>query len=404
MPNHFQCSICSRPAERLLRKTIGGVSVTSDSQYSTSLDPHLCFCTACNYWFTSQGNDLCEYFASEYNLLMHDFFADQRLFLSGRQVDRAEYQAELVSHLARKLGSQDLVEVGAGKGLTAFYVKRQVRPRSLALQDPGAGRYAMTWNHLVGPTSAHCSLDELDSVEFDLGYTFFSLEHTDQPVQDMITLMESLRPGAVFFGVVPWICVNPGDLLVGDHCSHFTRSSLGKLLDYCGTLTGTEYRILINYPLRALIYILSSSAQTVNDASSSMITGELAHDFSSSAPIVEVPDSELFAVAQRHWWVEADVATDKRDVLWGAGFYSKLIMLRHQEIRFAACIDANPSLTGTPFTDPGGLTMTVLASSTWLENASPSDRLWFGVSDSARASILSDNGAVLEKIGVRVAF
>jgi hypothetical protein len=404
MHSPVYCPICSGAANEVIHKVVDGVAVTSDSNYSTSLDPYLCFCIVCSYWFTRQGRPLDKYYADEYTLLMQEFHVDQLLQFKGRQVNRAEYQAGLIQRVARELGSRRLLEVGAGKGLTAYHVMQTIRPQSIVLHDPAARRYAPVWGEQIKPAAIHDHLEELQTVGFDLAFTFFTLEHTERPKADMALLAAAMRGGALFIGVVPWLCANAGDLLVGDHCSHFTKVSLSRLLEENRQATGIEYRVLINYPLRGLVYICSRSIEHLNRAASALQCDDLAPDFGVQDQIRETADHELLAVANRHWRVEADALGERREVLWGAGFYSKLIMLRHKARAYSLCIDSNPSLVGTCFTDPSGRAVEVSDSVSWLAHTGVKDRLWLGVSASARELILTANGRALARAGVEVAF
>jgi len=335
---------------------------------------------------------------------MQDFFTDQNLLVNGHSVNRAEYQASLIQHIAAALGSRRLLEVGAGKGLTAYHLSRSVQPSGFVLHDPGARRYESLWRKHVQPVSSHSDLTELADVEFDLGFTFFTLEHTELPIEDTAILMSSLQSSSVFIGVVPWLCANPGDLLVGDHCSHFTATSLASLLGHNKSVADVSYCLLINYPLRGLVYLFSRSDIMLKRAVDALIHGKNWKDFTLVDKIQETPDNEMWAIAERHWHVESSASGEKRESLWGAGFYSKLIMLRHIHREFSVCIDSNPSLVGTGFTDPSGRELLVAGSNDWLDDASSKDRLWLGVSAAARGAILKANASRLTEAGVDVAF
>lgn len=359
---------------------------------------------SCSYWFTHQRLGLNDYYENEYSLLMQDFETDQVLFHEPYQKRRAEYQAALIRSVAESMHYGRLLELGAGKGLTAFHIKRSMKLESLSLHDPGASRYLDVWNGEIKPTSTMSSLEELNAVDFDFAFTFFSLEHTESPLVDMERIAESMKEGAVFLGAVPWLAANPGDLLVGDHCSHFTYVSLGNLLQRNLRVQGMEYRIIMNFPLRALFYVCSRSISRLESTIAALISGPFAPDFADHQELSEPTDIDLFDLAQQYWVVDADISGEKREVLWGAGFYSKLIMLRHHARRFDTCVDSNPSLVGTNFTDPSGRVLEVFSCEAWLKNASGEDRLWLGVSPAARDTLLKVNHTILTDAGVEIAF
>lgn len=404
MANPIRCPICFSSVNAILEKTINGVSITSDSNYTRSLNPYLCYCSVCCFWFTHQGTDLHDFYENDYILLMQNFKTDQILLDRSLKLGRAEYQAAIIQIAAQSNQNPYLLEVGAGKGLTAFYINRLIETQGISLHDPGAARYSSTWIREVKPTSIHSSLEDLSSIDFDLGFTFFSLEHSERPAEDMFQIAKSMKKSSVFLGAVPWLSANPGDLLVGDHCSHFTHTSLCRLLERNKQTQGIGYRVLINTALRALIYICSHSSAYLDNTVTALLSGALATDFTSTKSVKEISADDLFASAQRQWLVDTRVTGKKREVLWGAGFYSKLIMLRHHSTRFSACIDSNPNLVGTSFVDPSNSVLKVGASDTWLENCSSEDRLWLGMSALASEAVFKANHTVLTEAGVEIAF
>ena len=396
--------MCGVIAEEILHKVIDGVAVTSDSNYSSSLDPYLVYCKSCKYWFTSQKRPLHHFYASEYSLLMQNFFTDQTLLVNDRNIQRAEYQASLIYQVVIALDSHRLLEVGAGKGLTAHYIMRSINADStIALHDPGADRYSSYWGEYVQPALTFSSLSSLADSNFDLGFTFFTLEHTESPVDDMDVLMAAMSDESVYIGFVPWLSANPGDLLVGDHCSHFTLISLACLLSRYESRS-IKFRLLINNPLRGIVYVCSKSSIKLAQAIFALTEGENKQDFILAEDRSDVPDTQLLDIAHHYWQSKTEAHGDKREVLWGAGFYSKLIMLRHQDRLFSVCIDSNLSLVDTCFYDPGGRSLSVLFSESWMSSATVNDRLWLGVSKVARQFIMRKNSEILIKLGVEIAF
>lgn len=69
---------------------------------------------------------------------------------------------------------------------------------------------------------------------FDLIVMVHSLEHIPYPKQYIETLGNILKNGGYLVVEVPDYMVNPFDLIVADHCSHFNQSSLGALLQQSG--------------------------------------------------------------------------------------------------------------------------------------------------------------------------
>jgi hypothetical protein len=396
--------MCGNPAPELIHKVIDGVAVTSDANYTKSLDPHLAYCNKCNFWFTRQGYPIENFYSGEYSLLMQDFLTDQNILVNGSSVKRAQYQASLVFRMLLGLGGENLLEVGAGKGLTAYHLKLMNGFKTISLHDPGEKRYKKIWEKYVEPNSTHTNLSELAGINFDLGFTFFTLEHTATPRNDMNFLLGCMPTNGVFFGIVPWLSLNPGDLLVADHCSHFSIISLTRFLESYKASFGIKYRLLINKPLRGLSYVCSKSEERLNLAILALMGGGAIDDFILAESIEEKSDQDIIKSALHYWRSKPDLISKKREVLWGAGFYSKLIMLQNKEKFFSVCIDSNYDLVGTAFKDQRGNDLIVCHSEEWLKQASSGDRIWLGVSDSAKQAILNTHGRRFKDSGIEVVF
>jgi 2-polyprenyl-3-methyl-5-hydroxy-6-metoxy-1,4-benzoquinol methylase len=74
------------------------------------------------------------------------------------------------------------------------------------------------------------SLDEID-VKYDLVTAIHSLEHIENPVDFLNSIQNLLLPDGVLFIQVPNSVSSVFDVLVADHISHFTPSTLLKILE-----------------------------------------------------------------------------------------------------------------------------------------------------------------------------
>ena len=74
------------------------------------------------------------------------------------------------------------------------------------------------------------SLDEID-IKYDLVTAIHSLEHIENPVNFLNSLQNLLLPDGVLFIQVPNLVSSVFDVLVADHISHFTPSTLVKILE-----------------------------------------------------------------------------------------------------------------------------------------------------------------------------
>jgi SAM-dependent methyltransferase len=77
------------------------------------------------------------------------------------------------------------------------------------------------------------ALDDMAGV-FDLMTLSHSLEHIENPIAYLAALRGKLTPAGRLLIEVPYFPDNPFDLLVADHCTHFTLSSLAAVLRAAG--------------------------------------------------------------------------------------------------------------------------------------------------------------------------
>lgn len=75
--------------------------------------------------------------------------------------------------------------------------------------------------------------------KFDLITMSHVLEHLPQPAQTLGELSEKIADGGFLLIQVPDAAQNPFDLVIADHCSHFTLDGLKQLIVHCG------YRIVV---------------------------------------------------------------------------------------------------------------------------------------------------------------
>ena len=69
---------------------------------------------------------------------------------------------------------------------------------------------------------------------YDLVSMIHALEHFLDPLETLVALRRNLAPGGHVFIEVPDVSKNPFDLLIADHVSHFTPSSLTRMLARAG--------------------------------------------------------------------------------------------------------------------------------------------------------------------------
>lgn len=77
------------------------------------------------------------------------------------------------------------------------------------------------------------SLETLDQ-KFDLIVLIHALEHITDPINLLKSISEKLNPGGQLFVEVPDLGTSPFDLLIADHCTHFTLNTLKAVVNKAG--------------------------------------------------------------------------------------------------------------------------------------------------------------------------
>jgi SAM-dependent methyltransferase len=228
------CAVCAHP--------LGGPVFTSPGSWSiTSLcvvkpfPSAVYFCCVCGHLQTPPLADLASYYESEYRILIDSEEEDQLYQVVGdRQVFRLDHQAET---LLRKLSlppAAAILDYGCAKGGT---LKRALAKRSdlqVHLFDVSE-MYLPFWRSFVAEERwALYRPRDSWAGRFDAVTSFFSLEHVVEPRTVMAEIARLLKPGGVFYGIVPNVFTNTADFVVSDHVNHFSAASLATLLESSG--------------------------------------------------------------------------------------------------------------------------------------------------------------------------
>jgi SAM-dependent methyltransferase len=126
-----------------------------------------------------------------------------------------------------------MVDIGCGNGAMLSAFAAVLPAWQLNGYEPYGGEperlraipgFVDFWDGLLG---------EMSGV-FDLMTMSHSLEHIEGPIAYLAALREKLAPGGRLLIEVPYFPDNPFDLIVADHCSHFTLASLAAMLQAAG--------------------------------------------------------------------------------------------------------------------------------------------------------------------------
>ncbi|MBT8486342.1 MAG: methyltransferase domain-containing protein [Phycisphaerae bacterium] len=180
-------------------------------------------CDACGLLHSPALPDTSDYYANTYDTTSGAGDDLMGVDEAGRPIYRLQRQAEVIAARVAGVARGRLLDFGCGHG--AFM-------RAFAAARPGwrvegaevSDRYA----------APDVTVGALPAGPFDLITALYVFEHLEQPAEVATQLARRLAPGGRLLLTVPNPVANPVDLLAVDHRSHFTPSSLERVLTRSG--------------------------------------------------------------------------------------------------------------------------------------------------------------------------
>lgn len=333
----MKCNVCSTEMGRPVYES--AVSLTSLCDIFPE-PTRVRICANCGHLQTDELADAASFYDADYTILTDSDEEDQIYEVrEGDTVYRTEHQLNVFV---------DKVSVEPGTKILDFGCAKSSMMRSLLASRPGiepylydvSDRYLPFWEKFLEPSRwAIYDLPSDWDGKFDVVTSFFSLEHITQPSDVVAQISRLLKPGGIFYGIVPNVITNSADFIVIDHVNHFTRSSLNCLLTSCGLhvqdIDDSSHR-------GAFVFVAGRSADGARKAwrpdnaevdACTQQTGELAEFWDNAGGRVRDFETGLEA--------------DDQVSVYGAGFYGAFIRscLRHPD-RIRCVVDQNPYLQG----------------------------------------------------------
>jgi 2-polyprenyl-3-methyl-5-hydroxy-6-metoxy-1,4-benzoquinol methylase len=176
-----------------------------------------------------------EHIYSDYKIYRQGAGAEQLAFETdtGTSKARSKKIAEWLTthHAFPETG--DLLEIGCGNG--AFlkeFGARNPKWRMIGLELDQRNQRAI--ESIPGVTRLHVGSIESLQNHFDLIVLIHSLEHIPHPIEYLHSLSRHLSSDGLLLIEVPNFEMSPFDILVADHCTHFTSDILRRVVAYAG--------------------------------------------------------------------------------------------------------------------------------------------------------------------------
>ncbi len=295
-------------------------------------------CRRCGHLQTSELPDLASYYANVYEINLASEEADQLYkIVDGRPVYRADHQAQvLLSKLTLPPGSR-VLDYGCAQATTlrkAVASQPDIQPFLFDVTD----KYVGHWQRFPVPAQwATHRVDPAWAASMDAVLSFFAFEHIAQLGDAVDNIKALLKPGGIFYLVVPDVLGNAADFIVADHVNHFTVESLRYLL-----------------AARGFGDIVVDA--TAHDAAL-VVTARLG---TASCAVVAQPDESALAKLESSarqmacYWSDAAariLAFEQRgegpSAIYGAGFYGNFVAASLASMAHVSCfVDRNAHLHG----------------------------------------------------------
>ena len=342
MSGQPSCCVCGSPLGDALYRSPANRSLTSLCQIHPSATV-VHACRVCGHLQSDPIADVDAYYDADYDILVGSEEEDQIYeVVDGKPVYRTAHQVEtFLGKMALPPGA-NLLDYGCAKSSTIRMLCSRVPGFTPHLFDVSA-RYIPFWKSFVRESnwSVHAIKPEWRS-HFDIVTSFFSLEHIPRPAESMREIAGLLKPGGIFYAIVPNVFTNVADFIVVDHCNHFTGTSLARLMGDAGLEV-----LEIDAQAHRGAYVIVARKR-LPDETRRVVQDDAAIE-RSAVELAQIADFWRGA-SERIRAYEATLAQNQGVAVYGAGFYAAFISanLAHPE-RIACYLDQNPFLQGKSF-------------------------------------------------------
>ncbi len=228
------CNVCESALEDPVYVSPQGLSITSLTEVRNGRT-EVFFCTACGHLQTTPIENLDDYYETQYRILI-DSEKEDVLYevVDDRSIYRVPLQVEtLLTKVDLPPGAR-VLDYGCAKGATARQLA-ETRPDVNVFLFDVSQMYLPFWERFREPAQwATHEIPDGWPGTFDLVMSFFVMEHVDDPVAVLGQMAGLLQPDGLLYFMVPNVFTNTADFVVADHVSHFSASSLAKLLQRAG--------------------------------------------------------------------------------------------------------------------------------------------------------------------------
>lgn len=332
------CNVCGTQFAAPIFESLEDASITTMNKVIPGRT-RVYFCDGCGHLQTTELPNLREYYAVEYaiNAASED---DDQLYkiIGGRSVFRAEHQAAVLAAKVDFFPDCRVLDYGCAKAPTLrklMEIHPDIEPYLFDVTD----RYLPFWERY--PKKPHWAVDELNKAwdgTLDVVLSFYALEHVADLSAALGNVKRLLKPGGLFYFIVPNVYQNTADFIVADHINHFSKSSLQRMLRRGGF---TDVEVDAETHDSAFVVMARLGAeQDINDG----LSAASGNDKAAAMSMAQYWRSVLDRIRA----FEEQLQAGAKAAVYGAGFYGSFVGSSLRDMERVRCfVDQNPHLQNT---------------------------------------------------------
>jgi SAM-dependent methyltransferase len=301
-------------------------------------------CKKCGHLQTAEFTDTSDYYAEHYQILTDSDDEDDIYEVSGDgKVFRSDHQLRTILAKVDIPANASVLDYGCAKASTLRKMMER-RPDIRSHLFDVSDDYLDFWRRFAAPDSwATMSLPREWKGKFDVAMSFFAFEHILDVPGALKGVELVLKPGGIFYFVVPNLFTNIADFVVIDHINHFTESSLRYALGHAGlAVLGIDTNAH-----RGAFVVMASKPR-----SGSARVEEEARVPAEQERAVQGIATFWRGLGTRIAAIEEQLGNHSRSAIYGAGFYGTYIGTCLRDLAKVECfIDQNPFLQGKKLFD-----------------------------------------------------
>lgn len=231
--NYNSCHICNsgRVEEEILFSNL--CRVTSDCR-PWRRNGRLGCCSSCGFVQKIIDKDFtneCKEIYRDYNVYLQSAGEEQRTFdqVNGFSEERSKTIIKKVFNEVVLPDQGRMVDIGCGNGgmLRSF---ASIYPNWLLSGNELDHRNKIEVEKIRGVEALYCCEPQDIPGRFDLVTMIHCLEHVEYPLLFLESISNKLTDNGYLLIEVPDFTINPFDIIVADHCTHFTSSTIQTIL------------------------------------------------------------------------------------------------------------------------------------------------------------------------------